>query len=77
MLFLDFLVRLGATLLLGTLVGLERQWRQRMAGTRTNALVALGAAAFVMCAYFVREGPRNEARSSPMWSPVSAFSAPA
>ena len=26
-----------------------RQWRQRMAGTRTNALVAAGAAAFVMC----------------------------
>jgi putative Mg2+ transporter-C (MgtC) family protein len=29
--------------------GQERQWRQRMAGTRTNALVAGGAAAFVMC----------------------------
>jgi hypothetical protein len=34
----DFLIRLGSALLLGTLVGLERQWRQRMAGTRTNAL---------------------------------------
>jgi putative Mg2+ transporter-C (MgtC) family protein len=28
--------------------GVERQWRQRMAGLRTNALVATGAALFVM-----------------------------
>lgn len=27
---------------LGAMVGLERQWRQRIAGLRTNALVALG-----------------------------------
>lgn len=33
--------------LLGALVGSERQMRQRMAGLRTNALVALGAAGFV------------------------------
>ena len=32
---------------LGTLIGAERQYRQRSAGLRTNALVALGAAAFV------------------------------
>ena len=31
---------------LGTLIGLERQWRQRTAGLRTNVLVAVGAAAF-------------------------------
>jgi putative Mg2+ transporter-C (MgtC) family protein len=30
------------------LKGAERQWRQRMAGLRTNALVAAGAAMFVM-----------------------------
>ncbi len=34
-------------LLLGTMIGAERQYRQRNAGLRTNALVALGAAAFV------------------------------
>jgi len=34
-------------LLLGTLIGAERQWRQRAAGLRTNALVCFGAAAFV------------------------------
>ncbi len=32
---------------LGGLIGLERQWRQRTAGLRTNVLVAVGAAAFV------------------------------
>jgi putative Mg2+ transporter-C (MgtC) family protein len=32
---------------LATLIGAERQWRQRNAGLRTNVLVAIGAAAFV------------------------------
>jgi putative Mg2+ transporter-C (MgtC) family protein len=40
-------VCLGAAFLLGTLIGAERQYRQRSAGLRTNVLVALGAAAFV------------------------------
>ena len=40
-------VCLLAAFLLGTLIGAERQYRQRSAGLRTNALVALGAAAFV------------------------------
>jgi putative Mg2+ transporter-C (MgtC) family protein len=34
-------------LLLGAVVGIERQWRQRAASLRTNTLVCLGAAAFV------------------------------
>jgi putative Mg2+ transporter-C (MgtC) family protein len=34
-------------LLLGCLIGLERQWHRRNAGLRTNALVSLGAALFV------------------------------
>ena len=59
---LDFVLRLGAALLMGAIVGLERQWRQRMAGTRTNALVAAGAAAFVMCAFMVRDTSRSEAQ---------------
>lgn len=40
---LEFILRLGAALLMGAVVGLERQWRQRMAGARTSALVAAGA----------------------------------
>ena len=59
---LDFFLRLGAAVLMGAVVGLERQWRQRMAGTRTNALVAAGASAFVMCAFMVRDTSRSEAQ---------------
>jgi|SRR5579872_344336 len=44
----SFAARFGVALVFGALIGLERQWRHRMAGTRTNALVAGGAAAFVM-----------------------------
>lgn len=40
-------VCLMTAFLLGTAIGLERQWRQRTAGLRTNVLVAVGAAAFV------------------------------
>lgn len=45
--FLNSFVSLFVALLLGTLIGAERQYRQRDAGLRTNALVALGASAFV------------------------------
>ncbi len=48
MTLLDFVARLGTAFLLGSAIGLERQWRQRMAGLRTNTLVAIGAAIFVM-----------------------------
>jgi putative Mg2+ transporter-C (MgtC) family protein len=44
----QFALRLIVALLLGALVGAERQWRQRTAGLRTNCLVALGSAMFVM-----------------------------
>jgi len=43
-----FVLRVGLALLLGAIMGLERQWHQRMAGTRTNALVATAAAAFTL-----------------------------
>jgi putative Mg2+ transporter-C (MgtC) family protein len=39
---------LGVATLLGACIGFERQWRQRMAGLRTNTLVAIGAASFVV-----------------------------
>ena len=41
---------------LGAAIGLERQWRQRLAGLRTNTLVALGAAIFVTYAHVVPDG---------------------
>ncbi|MBB5016168.1 MgtC/SapB family protein [Rehaibacterium terrae] len=53
--FMELAARLGVGLVLGALIGLERQWRQRMAGLRTNALVALGAAAFTAFSMLVPE----------------------
>jgi putative Mg2+ transporter-C (MgtC) family protein len=44
----DFALRLGVGVGCGALIGLERQWRARMAGLRTNALVAAGATLFVL-----------------------------
>ncbi len=45
--FLATLVSYVAAFVFGTLIGAERQYRQRTAGLRTNTLVALGSAAFV------------------------------
>jgi putative Mg2+ transporter-C (MgtC) family protein len=59
---LQFIARLLAALLLGAFVGLERQWRQRMAGTRTNALVSAGAAAFVMAGLLIESDPTAAGR---------------
>jgi putative Mg2+ transporter-C (MgtC) family protein len=44
----EIAIRLAVALLLGSLIGFERQWHQKMAGLRTNALVALGASGFVV-----------------------------
>ncbi|MGO4333076.1 MgtC/SapB family protein [Cupriavidus sp. 2TAF22] len=44
---LDTLVSLTTAFVLGTVIGYERQLRQRTAGLRTNVLVAVGAAIFV------------------------------
>lgn len=44
----DFALRLAVGVGCGALIGLERQWRARMAGLRTNALVATGATLFVL-----------------------------
>ncbi|HEY2050137.1 MAG TPA: MgtC/SapB family protein [Caulobacteraceae bacterium] len=44
--FLATTAALATAFVLGALIGIERQWRQRTAGLRTNVLVAVGAAAF-------------------------------
>lgn len=41
-------LNLAAALGLSAVIGFERQWRNRLAGLRTNTLVALGAASFVI-----------------------------
>jgi putative Mg2+ transporter-C (MgtC) family protein len=42
-----FAINMGAALLMGMTIGLERQFRQHTAGLRTNTLICLGAALFV------------------------------
>jgi len=61
MLMFPYIANLLAAMLLGALIGAERQWRQRMAGLRTNSLVATGASDVL---------PRR-------WYPELVFSAPA
>jgi putative Mg2+ transporter-C (MgtC) family protein len=45
---LELLVRVGLATLLGIAIGIERQWRARMAGMQTMALVSMGAALFLI-----------------------------
>lgn len=61
----EFTLRVLLALFLGSLIGTERQLRQRMAGLRTNALVAAGATLFVSTATlssFPEEGMRIAAQ---------------
>jgi len=45
---LDYVLRLLLAAACGGLIGLERQYRSRTAGLRTQSLVAIGAASFVL-----------------------------
>jgi putative Mg2+ transporter-C (MgtC) family protein len=54
--FESFAYRLGFAFLFGAAIGAERQWHQKMAGLRTNVLVALGAASFVAISELAGKG---------------------
>ena len=60
MLAVDLLTRVGLATILGIAIGFERQWRSRMAGLQTMALVSMGSALFlVLSAYsFDQDGDR-------------------
>ncbi len=45
---LELMVRVGLATVLGLAIGVERQWRSRMAGLQTMALVSMGAALYVI-----------------------------
>jgi putative Mg2+ transporter-C (MgtC) family protein len=51
----QIVLRLGAALLLGSILGLNREWHGKAAGLRTHALVCLGAAVATLLAL----GPLN------------------
>jgi putative Mg2+ transporter-C (MgtC) family protein len=56
-----FLLRVSIALLLGALIGAERQLRQRLTGLRTNALVSTGACLFVLMTQAVPGMAPNDA----------------
>lgn len=53
----NFIIRLLTAIVLGFIIGLERQYRQTLAGgIRTNVLVCVGSCLFVMYSYIVTGG---------------------
>jgi putative Mg2+ transporter-C (MgtC) family protein len=48
----ELLWRLGLALVLSTVIGLEREYRQKSAGLRTYTLVGLGSALFLLVSEF-------------------------
>lgn len=51
----EFSFRLALAFILGALIGFERQWQQKSAGLRTNTLVSVGAAAFILLSLSLTE----------------------
>ncbi|MFA9212924.1 MAG: MgtC/SapB family protein [Candidatus Methylacidiphilales bacterium] len=58
----QFELRLLIALLLGAAIGFERQWRHKMAGVKTNALVSLGSALFILLAAKITGDNSSSAR---------------
>ena len=56
------LLRLALAFLLGAVAGIEREWRHKVAGIKTNALVAIGAAAFALMSDTFGPGNHNPAQ---------------
>ena len=52
----ELVFRLLTAVLLGGVVGLEREWRNKEAGLRTNILIALGSAAFTLMSIELTDG---------------------
>lgn len=46
--FYEYVLRLAIAAIAGLLIGFERQWHNKSAGLRTNSLVAIGSAAYVL-----------------------------
>ena len=49
----EFTLRLLTALIAGLLIGFERQWHHKSAGLRTNTLVSVGAAIFVLLSLII------------------------
>jgi len=58
----QFELRLLLAFVLGALIGLERQWQHKIAGIKTNALVAGGAALFILLSERITGDPTSAGR---------------
>ncbi len=57
MLLTDFIIRILLAVSAGMLIGFERQWHHKSEGLRTNTLVTIGAAFYVLLA--LKISPEN------------------
>ena len=55
MTYSEFFIRIALCFALGGAIGFERQWKQRLAGIKTNVLVSLGAFLFVTMSMVLRD----------------------
>lgn len=51
-----FTLRILLALAMGFLIGLEREWRNKNSGIRTNSMVAMGSAIFVLISIKIVDG---------------------
>ena len=71
----QFLMRVSVAMLLGAIIGAERQLRQRLAGLRTNALVSSGACLFVLVAAYTGDASSAGRISGPVVSGIGFLGA--
>ncbi|MCD7915813.1 MAG: MgtC/SapB family protein, partial [Tannerellaceae bacterium] len=57
-----YTTRLGLAFLFGLLIGAERQFRLKNAGLRTNTLVALGSAVFILLSISLTDATGDPSR---------------
>jgi putative Mg2+ transporter-C (MgtC) family protein len=58
----EFALRVFVALLAGGLIGFERQWNHKAAGLRTNTLVSLGSALYVLLSINITQTTGDETR---------------
>ena len=59
---IDYVWRLLLSAALGAAVGLEREYRRKPAGLRTNILIAIGSCLFTILSLALTEGPGDHSR---------------
>lgn len=62
MLAVELITRVGLATGLGLAIGVERQWRSRMAGMQTMALVSMGSALFLILGAYIFPADANQTR---------------